>query len=260
MVGVFSLEGKKIKEIELPEVFKEVIRDDLVRRAFLASYSRRYQPYGTNPRAGLESSAKYVGRRHTRWSIINRGISRLPRLLRYDFSVRIVPQARGGRRAHPPKVEKVLVERINKKEYLKALKSAIAATGNLEWVLKRGHIYSGEEVPLVVVDDFKNLEKTKEVYQVLKNLNLEGDLLRAKKKKIRAGKGKMRGRRYRRKKSVLIVVDEESPVLKAARNIPGVDVITVDRLNIEYLAPGGVPGRLTIFTESSLKKIGEKYE
>ena len=260
MVGVFSLEGEKIKDIELPKVFKEEIREDLIRRAFLASYSRRFQPYGTNPRAGLGSSAKYVGKRHTRWSIINRGISRLPRLLRYDFTVRLVPQARGGRRAHPPKVEKILVEKINKKEYLKALKSAIAATSNLEYVLRRGHIYTGDVVPLVVVDDFKNLEKTKDVYNVLKKLNLEGDLIRAKQKKIRAGKGKMRGRRYRRKKSVLIIVDEESPILKAARNIPGVDIITVNRLNIEYLAPGGTPGRLTIFTEGSLIKIGEKYE
>ncbi|NOR47934.1 MAG: 50S ribosomal protein L4, partial [Methanosarcinaceae archaeon] len=72
---------------------------------------------------------------------------------------------------------------------------------------------------------------------------------------IRAGKGKLRGRKYKHKKSVLIVAGEQSLITKAANNLSGVDVATVDSLNAELLAPGTHAGRLTIWTESAISNL-----
>jgi large subunit ribosomal protein L4e len=83
------------------------------------------------------------------------------------------------------------------------------------------------------------------------------DIERAKVKTIRAGKGKLRGRKYKRSKSILIVTDEDKGIFRAARNLSGVDVITCDQLNAELLAPGTSPGRLTIYTEAAIAKLEE---
>jgi large subunit ribosomal protein L4e len=45
-------------------------------------------------------------------------------------------------------------------------------------------------------------------------------------------------------------------VKKSSNNLTGVDVVKPEQINIEYLAPGGDAGRLTIFTKSALKEIG----
>jgi large subunit ribosomal protein L4e len=75
---------------------------------------------------------------------------------------------------------------------------------------------------------------------------------------IRAGKGKLRGRKFKSRKSVLIVAGNDGGLGKAARNLPGVDFVTVERLNAELLAPGTKAGRLTVWTESSLEKLAMK--
>ncbi|ADG13249.1 50S ribosomal protein L4P [Methanocaldococcus infernus ME] len=249
MAKVYNLEGEVVKEIELPDVFYTEYRPDIIRRAFLSAFTARLQPKGTDVLAGLRTSAKNIGKGH--------GMARVDRVPQ-GWAVR-VPQAVGGRRAHPPKVEKILWERVNRKERLLAIKSAIAATANLELVKERGHIFEGE-VPLIIEDGFENLQKTKEVFEVFKRLGLDKDVERAKKgKKVRAGKGKMRGRRYKKKKSVLVVVKDKCPAVLASRNLPGVDVITVKDLGILHLAPGGVAGRLTLWTEGALEKLKERF-
>ncbi len=67
----------------------------------------------------------------------------------------------------------------------------------------------------------------------------------------------MRGRRYKKKKSLLIVTSKNSDVLKASRNLPGVDAVEVRNLNVELLAPGGHAGRLVVYTKSALSYLGE---
>jgi len=174
----------------------------------------------------------------------------------------LAPNVRGGRLAHPPRVEKVLHERINKKERIRAILSALSASAIPDLVRARGHMFSAESLPVIVVDDFEKLQKTAEVKEVLKKLGVWEDIERAKDGiRIRAGKGKMRGRRYVEPRSVLIIVSSyDSPVIKAVRNLPGVDVATPDNLGILHLAPGGDPGRLIIITRSALEKLSEKYE
>ena len=257
---LLGLDGKKKKEVTLPEVFEAEYRPGLIKRAVVSLQSRRLQPHAPAPEAGFQTTATYVGRRSAFRSGINKGISRRPRVKLGGGglgAVRIVPGSVGGRRAHPPKVEKVLVKRINKKEKRLAMRSAIAATANKELVEKRGH--KVKVVPLVVEENISTLKKTKEVIVFLKKAGLEQDLERAKKKKRRAGKGTKRGRTYKKKKGVLIVVAEDKGIKKAAGGIPGVNVSTVISLNIEMLAPGTHAGRAVVWSESAVKQVGEKY-
>lgn len=141
-----------------------------------------------------------------------------------------------------------------------AIRSAVAATANKTKVIERGHVIDENvEVPIVLIDDFEKLQKTKEVRDVFQALGLIGDIERASVKKIRAGKGKMRGRRYRRKKSALIVVGKNDGIFRAARNLAGVDVIEVKNLNAKLMAPGGDCGRLTIWSESAINQLNSLF-
>ncbi len=47
--------------------------------------------------------------------------------------------------------------------------------------------------------------------------------------------------------------------MKAARNILGMDVVKIDSLNVELLAPGTHPGRLTIWSKSAFDKLEEIF-
>lgn len=242
---ILSLDGTVERDIDLPPAFSEELRPDLIKKAVLALQSTRRQPHGTYPYAGIESSA--VG-----WGS-GRGASHVPRIKSGSRAAK-VPQAKGGREAHPPVVQKVLVQRINKKEKQKAFKSALAASASEELVRARGHRFSGP-VPVVFEDSFEDLSRTADVISALSAVGVYADIERSKQsRKVRAGRGKMRGRRYKQRKSILIVTSG-SP-LKAAKNLPGVDAVSVDQLNTELLAPGTLPGRLTVFTERALMILG----
>jgi large subunit ribosomal protein L4e len=113
---VKSLDGGIARDIELPELFSEEYRPDLIKKAVMALQSTRRQPHGTNPYAGICSSA--VG-----WGS-GRGSSHVPRIKNGSRAAK-VPQAKGGREAHPPKVAKILIKEINQKEKQKAFRSAV---------------------------------------------------------------------------------------------------------------------------------------
>ncbi|PWR73564.1 50S ribosomal protein L4 [Methanospirillum stamsii] len=242
---VLTLTGTVAHEIDLPSVFSSEYRPDLIKKAVIAQQSRRYQPHGAYPYAGISASA--VG-----WGS-GRGVSHVPRLKNSSRAAK-VPQAKGGREAHPPKVEKILVRAINQKEKRKAINSAIAATISDELVRSRGHVFSGS-LPFVLSGEFESLKKTKEVITALRAIGVYGDVERAERsRKVRAGRGKLRGRRYKQRKSLLIVTANEN--LRAAKNLAGVDVCLVDNLNVELLAPGTHAARLTLWTEDAVKKLG----
>jgi len=242
---VITIEGSMGRDIDLPQAFSEEYRPDLIRKAVIALQSTRRQPHGTYPYAGIESSA--VG-----WGS-GRGVSHVPRIKTGSRAAK-VPQAKGGREAHPPVVQKVLLRRINKKEKAKAFRSALAASASEELVRARGHLFTGQ-IPVVFEDAFGELDRTSEVISALTAAGLYQDIERSRiSRKVRAGRGKMRGRRYKQRKSLLIVTADKP--LKAARNLAGVDVVTLEQLNTELLAPGTLPGRLTVFTESAISKLG----
>lgn len=244
-VNVKALNGSVLHEIELPKVFTEEYRPDLIKRAVIAFQSEHYQPHGADPKAGLRTSAEGWGSK--------RGVAKIPRLKNGSRAAK-VPQAKGGHPAHAPKAEKILVEKINKKEKAKAIRSAIAATVNTDLVRARGHKFEGEAA-IVVEDAFESLTKTAEVKLALIALGLESDLIRARESRnIRAGRGKTRGRKYKQAKSVLIVTVGN---FAAGKNLAGVDCVSVTSLNANVLAPGTDAGRLTVWTEAAVKKLGE---
>jgi len=255
-VTVYSLDGKAIGRVKIPRVFRTPIRPDVIKRAVLAIQTHRLQPQGRDVMAGKRTSAESWGAR--------RGVSRVPRVKgsRYPKAGQgaFAPMTVGGRAAHPPKVEKVIRKEINKKERRLAIRSAIAATAIKELVAARGHVVDEvKNFPLVVDDALEELERTRDVREVFKNLGLWPDVERASERKVRAGKGKMRGRKLKKRKGPLIVVSKDGGIFKAARNLPGVDVVLVKDLNAELLAPGTHPGRLTVWTKSAFRSLDELF-
>ncbi len=255
-VPVYNLEGKEIEQAVLPEVFNTPFRSDLIKRAVLSSRRNRQLPYGVDPRAGKRTSAESWG--------TGRGAARVPRVKgsRTHSASRaaFIPFVVGGRRTHPPEADRIFSEKINKKEKFIARRSAISATSNPILVEARGHII--EEVnflPLIVSDNLESVKKTKDVQIAFNKLGLSYDLAKAKRRNshVRTGKGKRRGRKYKRGKSVLLVIANDKGIVKAARNISGVDVVLVDQLNTEHLAPGTHAGRLTVWTKSAIEFLRE---
>jgi large subunit ribosomal protein L4e len=257
--NVIDIDGKVSGKIELPGIFTEPFRPDLIRKAFSVEKANQRQPYGPSEGSGMRHAVATWGK--------GRGAARVQRL-KQGRTAAESPNNVGGRRAHPPRVEKKWHEKINKKEYRKALRSAISATAMDEVVRRRGHLYEEEvSLPIVLEKDFErfheiidqsgeNVSYTRKVRETLENVGIRDDLVRAKEgKHIRAGRGKLRGRKYRIPRSALVVLSEFNGMEKAINNLPGVDVTTPEKLDIEILAPGGDAGRLTIFTENALKML-----
>ena len=244
---VRDLDGEDAGSIELPEVFETHYRPDLIQQAVVAAQANRKQAYGADEFAGLRTPAESMGS--------GRGMSHDPR---QNGVARRVPHAVSGRKAHPPKAEKDQGKTINRKERQLATRSALAATADAERVAGRGHAFDGDlELPLVVSDEFEELVKTKEVVTLLEELGIADDIERADDgKKVRAGRGTTRGRKYQEPKSILFVTAGEPS--RAARNLAGADVATAAEVNVEDLAPGTHAGRLTLFTESAIEEVADR--
>ena len=247
-VNVYGIDGAVKESVELPNVFDTPYRPDIIRKSFNVLHANKRQPYGADPLAGTKHATASVGK--------GRGQSRVPRLTQ-GRTAALAPCVVGGRRAHPPKAEKKLIEKINKKEKLLARNSALSATKDKEIVTKRGHAFNEKiTLPIIVDDDFEKIKKTKDIITALEKIGIYDDVLRSVNgKHIRAGRGKTRGRKYRTPKSLLIVSTRDI-LEKSSNNLCGVDIAKPDQLNIEYLAPGGDAGRLTLFTKSALQQIG----
>ncbi len=262
---IIGIDGTTKGSFELPSVFSTEYKPKLIKRAALAIQSAKKQPKGADPRAGKKNTAMYKGYRGVpaMHRTINVEHARLPRLknrgaLLYG-RVASVPHAVGGPAAHPLKSWEIQEEYINKKEKKLALKSAIAATTNKELVSKRFVVE--KELPIVVEDKLEDIAKTKEVLEMFNKIGVGKDVTTAKEKiRKRAGKGKSRGRVWKEKKSVLIVTGKNSPVLKASRNLPGVEAVTAQSLNVDLLAPGAEAGRLVVYTKSAVEELGKEKE
>jgi large subunit ribosomal protein L4e len=250
---LFDAAGNRIGEVDLPEIFYYPVRKDIINRAFLSAFTAMLQPKGRDPLAGKRTTAKYWG--------VGYGLARVPRLP--DGTARFVVSTRKGHLAFPPRPDRRIHEEVNKYERIIAIVSALAATARPHLVAERGHVFNVDKTPIVIVDEAENTySRTKEVKEFLEKIGVWSDIERSYERiRIRAGKGKMRGRRYVEPRSVLFVLSSYSvPLVKAVRNLPGVDVATPSNLSILHLAPGGVPGRLMVITRSALDKLAEKYK
>jgi len=249
--NVYSISGTVSKQVDVPKVFDTPYRPDVIKRAVVATASNKRQPYGPSPDAGIKHSVSTWGK--------GRGTARVQRL-KAGRKATESPNNVSGRRAHPPLPERNWEKKVNKKERMLARLSAVAATGDADVVRTRGHQFEDNiSFPIIVEDEIQNISSTSEVFDILESIGLGYDLDRAKfGRKIRAGKGKMRNRRYRTPVSILLVVsDKEKALFLGASNLPGVEVAEVSGLNASLLAPGGDAGRLTVFSESAMAKIGE---
>jgi len=128
-------------------------------------------------------------------------------------------------------------------------------------VTARGHrIENVAEIPLVIEDAVENTQKTIAAIKLLKQYGLGEDLAKVTdSKKLRAGKGKLRNRRYVTRRGPLVVYANDNGIQQAFRNIPGVELAHVDRLNLLSLAPGGHLGRLIVWTQSAFNKLDSIY-
>ena len=262
--SVFDITVEDGSKVTLPESFSQSVREDLVRDAVASSRANRRQAYGSRrhvgkrrPMAGMKHSVEWWGK--------GRGVSRIMRRTGQRRAAQN-PHTLGGRRAHGPKVEKDWSRKLNRNERRLARNSALTATTDITMVSNRGHRFAEEisSLPIILGDYSENGKKmdieefnlsggTRKVSAIFEALGLGDDLRRASKgRKIRAGKATMRGRVHKTPKSVLLVVANKDGLAKAARNLPGVDVVAAKDLSAEDLAPGGDLGRLTVFTKAAV--------
>jgi len=252
---IFNLNGEKEKQIDLPKQFSEEIREDLIKKVALAVQASKRQKYGAAPKAGKIHAAKLSRRRRDYKASYGRGISRAARktMLRrgsqFIWSGAFSPGTVGGRRAHPPKAEKDFTLKINKKENRKAIRSALSATLDKKLLKGKGFVCL-DNIPLII-DKLETLDKTKRALQLFEKLGLKQDI-ESINKKVRAGKGKIRGRKYKFKRGPLVVLTKEN---KAISNLLGFDICLVNRLNVDLLAPGTKPGRLVIWSLDAISKL-----
>ncbi len=260
-VKLFDVSGKEKGEVELPKVFNTKYNPSVIQRAFLSIMSKLRQAYGPSYFAGNRSSAHYHGARHYRYTMMNRETARLTRIhgmVGYMAgTARNAPQARKGRKSHKPDIRKNWKELVNKKEKKLATASALAASANMDLVKAKGHKVTSS--PLIFESDFEKIAKTKEVVSALNNAGLKKELTRCGQRKVRAGKGKRRGRKYKVKRGPLIIVSKNCALTKAARNIGGVDVIVAKNTNALLLAPGAIAGRVSVITQSALKELDKRF-
>ena len=266
----YEVSAENGSKVELPESFSSDIREDMVKDAVQSSRANRRQPYGHRthdgkkaPQAGMKHSVEWWGK--------GRGVSRIMRKTGQRTAAQN-PHTRGGRRAHGPLVEKDWSMKFNTKQKRIARDSAIAATCNAEIVASRGHRFDETLRFPIIIDKYTEVKDgqsdahdpesiplahaTRKFVAMMQGLGLGDDLDRAKNgRSIRAGKGKMRGRRRRTPKSVLLVVSKTGGLSKAARNVPGVDVVAAKDLCAEDLAPGGDIGRLTVWTKNAIEEM-----
>ncbi|MCD6478195.1 MAG: 50S ribosomal protein L4 [Candidatus Aenigmarchaeota archaeon] len=262
--NVISADGKVKEKIDLPKVFSTEYRPDVIKRAVLTAQANRRQPYGSDKMAGKRTSAHYHGLSHLdpAQRMMHREMARLPRehgdTARF-MRARLAPQTVGGRRAHPPKPEKIWSKKINKRERILAIKSAIAGTSNPELVKERGHVFNFD-LPFIVDDSALKFKKTKEFLDYLVKIGLKDEIERLKKKKKRSGKGKLRRGRYKSRIGPLLIVKDDNGISKVVRGVPGFDVAKVDNLNVEILSPGAHGIRLVIWTKSAIESLKDRWK
>ena len=259
-IKLLDIKGTEKGSIDLPKEFSAPVREDIVAKVLEAK--KKQQPYAPSPVAGKQHSAKgkLVHRRHVWRSGYGRGASRVPRKIfsqrgsHFNWEAAEVPQARGGMRAHPPKVAHFLkVLKINKKEMKIAFASALSATANEKYVLEKYSSIDKVDAKIPLVISISGKLKVKDLLAGLNKI-LGKDLYNVaiKKKSIRAGKGTMRGRKYKSNAGMLLVVGDKEDVKTKM-----FEVKTVNELGVADLAKGGL-GRLTIYTEKAVADLGKK--
>jgi len=255
---VLSVEGKKTGSVALPDVFKAPLRADVVRTVFVGMSKNKRQAHGVKYESGYDTAAISWG--------TGRAVARIPRVpgggTHRAGQGAFGNMCRGGGMFNPLKTWRKWHRKINVTAKRHALAASIAASAVAPLVMARGHeVMDVPEVPLVLSADAEAISTTKAAIAALKAVGLGAELEKSDaSKKVRTGKGKMRNRRYVLRKGPLVVyAGADAAIAKAARNIPGVELCSVERLNLLQLAPGGTFGRLCVWTQPAVERLGELY-
>ncbi|KAJ1662706.1 60S ribosomal protein L4B [Coemansia sp. RSA 1813] len=258
VVSVYGLNGTKLDAtVPLPSVFTAPIRPDLVQFVHKNMAKNHRQPYAVKQQAGEETSAESWG--------TGRAVARIPRVngsgTHRAGQAAFGNMTRGGRMFAPNKVWRKWHIRTNTNQKRYATASAVAATGVSALVSGRGHrITKISEVPLVVSAEVESISKTKDAVGALKALKAYADVAKVSNtRSIRAGRGKMRNRRHRQRRGPLVVYAQDNGITRAFRNLPGVELVDVTRLNLLQLAPGGHLGRFVIWTQPAFEALNKVF-
>ncbi|KAJ3273749.1 hypothetical protein HK104_004236 [Borealophlyctis nickersoniae] len=258
VISVWSEGGDSVVgTIQLPSVFQAPIRSDVVQDVFTKMNKNKRQAYSVNVDAGHQTSAESWG--------TGRAVARIPRVsgggTHRAGQAAFGNMCRGGRMFAPTKTWRKWHVKINQNQRRYATASALAASAVPSLVLARGHkIEKVAEVPLVIGNGAESLTKTKAAVQLLKSVAAYTDVEKVvNSKKLRAGVGKLRNRRHRQRRGPLVIYNEDQGIVKAFRNIPGVELANVTRLNLLQLAPGGHLGRFVIWTQGAFEQLDSLY-
>ena len=257
---LFDKTGKEKGMIDLPQNFSFKIREDILSKVFEAQRGLHAQEYGAKEGAGAQYSASGISKkkRHDWKATYGKGISRVPRKIMsrhgssFNWIGATIASTRGGRRPHAPRSEKNLFKKTNKKELLIAFNSALTGTLDVKSLEKK----YGKKVLSGFIFEDKVLDiKTKDFILTMKKVFGESFNSVLKHKSIRAGIGKMRGRKYKSNAGLLFVIGNDE-IMKRK----GIEVVNVNELTIKELSPNGEPGRLVCYTEKAIKDIREKFK
>merc|ERR1711962_252940 len=257
LVSVFNEQGEAASQVTLPAVFKAPIRPDVVHFVHSNMAKNSRQPYAVHKHAGHQTSAESWG--------TGRAVARIPRVrgggTHRSGQAAFGNMCRGGRMFAPTKIWRKWHCRTNVNQKRFAMCSALTATAIPAIVMSKGHMTNEiPEVPLVVSDSIQDYKRTKEAVHFLKKFKAWTDIKKVyKSKRIRAGKGKMRNRRYVQRLGPLIIFEKDNGITRAFRNIPGVKLMNVTKMNLLRLAPGGHVGRFCIWTESAFRRLDSLY-
>merc|ERR1712003_167019 len=258
VVSVYGANGAATAEqINLPAVFKAPIRTDVVQFVHSNIAKNARQPYAVSNTAGEQTSAESWG--------TGRAVARIPRVRGGGTSrsgaAAFGNMCRGGRMFNPNKTWRRWYRKGNVTQRRYATCSAIAATAIPALAMAKGHsVEKVPEFPLVVDDSVQSLKKTKDAVGVLRKVGAWDDVERVKSsRRFRAGRGKMRNRRRVQKRGPLVVYEKDEGISLAFRNIPGVTLLPVDKLNLLKLAPGGHVGRFCIWTAGAFNALDTVY-
>ena len=251
------MDGKVEKTCPVAAVFRAPIRPDVVRFVHTNLRKNDRQPYAVNDQAGMQHSAVSWG--------TGRAVARVPRIAgsgtHRSGQGAFANMCRKGRMFAPTKIWRRWHRKVNLNQRRYAVVSALAASAVPSLVMARGHrIEKINEVPLVVSAKAESITQTKAAIQLLKSLNAYTEIERViASKTLRAGSGKARGRRFRMRRGPLVIYDQDNGIVKAFRNIPGIELASVHSLNLLTLAPGGHLGRFCIWTESAFAQLDKIF-
>jgi len=243
--------------VPLPAVLLAPIRPDIVQTIHANMAKNHRQAYSVYKKAGHQTAAESWG--------TGRAVSRIPRVpgggTHRAGQGAFGNMCRGGAMYSPTKIWRRWHRKINIKQKRYAVCSALAASALPSLLMARGHkVDNVPEVPLVVSDSAEALSQTKAALALLKKVGALDDVTKAKdSKNIHKGKGKMRNRRYTSRRGPLVIYANDAGICKGFRNIPGVELAAVDRLNLLQLAPGGHLGRFCIWTKAAFQKLDSVF-